>query len=208
MDDTGSGGFDQTLPDCIAMLREDPVRGRHMFLEEAYRELMCTSLPVFANAGERRHDLVVEVLDSMVAQSCRRLLAYEPRGYRFRTWFLVVARRCAIDVLRAQRPEPEEADYEQTASSDPSVDAGVGWRRLLELTTEAIRQLDPRCQFVLRARGEGWNNRDFSALLGLSNHDAGNVVRQCRQKLRQELEKLGIDLAAELSTIGRRPHRA
>jgi RNA polymerase sigma-70 factor (ECF subfamily) len=112
------------------------------------------------------------------------------RGGSFEGWLNRIADNACVDVHRARRPQvpfDEELDR-PSAEPDPEEQALATMDR--EQLEEALRQLPPRRERIVRLHLEGLKGKEIAARLGVS-HDL------VRQEQRRALQQLAVLLGVE-----------
>ena len=156
--------------------------------------------PLAGNEDHRR-SVIVAVMERLAADGHARLRAWQARsdGHpALLPWLAVVAKRVAIDHLRAQ---PEYVDGRGTgqgprwhqpvtwtdgAATRPSFTNEAEARRLLELAQEILEP--PQREALGRwLRGEDW--RAVGEALAATPKDAERLVRAALERLRRRVRK-------------------
>ncbi|HEY7036371.1 MAG TPA: sigma-70 family RNA polymerase sigma factor [Thermomicrobiales bacterium] len=112
------------------------------------------------------------------------------QGGSFEGWLYRIADNACIDVHRARRPHLSlDADFDHPpAGPDPEEEAIAAMDR--EQLEQALRQLPPRRERIVRLHLAGLKGKEIAARLGLS-HDA--VRQEQRRALVQLADLLGVD---------------
>jgi RNA polymerase sigma-70 factor (ECF subfamily) len=112
------------------------------------------------------------------------------RGGSFEGWLYRIADNACADVHRARRPQValDEEHDRPSLDSDPEEQAIAAMDR--ERLEEALRQLPPRRERIVRLHLEGLKGKEIAARLGIS-HDL--VRQEQRRALQQLADLLGVD---------------
>jgi RNA polymerase sigma-70 factor (ECF subfamily) len=111
--------------------------------------------------------------------------------------------RCrAVDRRRqSQRGAQRESDFGrevlEASRSWMAPDVSMEERELEEVRVEALEQLSPACRAAYElVREEGFTYREVAQLLGLSRGGVNQLVVRAQQRLRKQLKRRGIAVAA------------
>lgn len=170
---------DPEPPDLAAWYREEL-----MVHEASLRAYLRRAFPIVTDP-----DNVVQETFVRVLQAHRTGRIENVRGYLFAT-----ARYIALNLMRRRDVVSIESIAEiedlPIIHDGPGVADQVSLKFDLEILTEAIQSLPPRCREVLTLRKiDGLSQRDIAARMGISEHTVEAQVttgmRRCAQFLRQ-----------------------
>ncbi len=152
--------------------------------EEALRAYLRRAFPIVTDLDNVVQEALVRVLQAHQAGRVDNA-----RGYLFTT-----ARHIALNLMRRRDIIPMESVAEmedlRIIHDEPSVSDQVSLKFDLEVLTEAIQSLPPRCREVLTLRKiDGLSQREIAGRMGISEHTVEAQVtagmRRCAQFLRQ-----------------------
>ncbi len=167
--------------------------------EEALKELLTVHGAVVEQAlkvrfGSRLVDAdIQDVLSIALYKSWKARNRFDPGKGSLRTWFYLIARNTALDLLRQRQRSPvqtvpnEDLDflYEEIASSGST--AGTGQSKVRTRLQEIIRSLPKDDQAILYATAMGGPGaKELSQYL----HTSPGNVRVRRNRLLKKIRKL------------------
>lgn len=173
-------------------LMADPVQAD---LTAWYRENMLVH-EAGLRAYLRRAFPIITDLDNVVQETFVRVLQARQNGRvdNVRGYLFATARHIALNMMRRRKIVSMEsmAEIEElpVIHDGPSVQEQVSLKFDLEVLTEALQALPPRCREVLTLRKiEGLSQREIAGRMGISEHTVEAQVttgmRRCAQFLRQ-----------------------
>jgi RNA polymerase sigma factor (sigma-70 family) len=128
------------------------------------------------------------VAEDLVQDAFVRLLRTPPRDPgRTEAWLRVVARRLAIDWLRAQRHAGPATHDAQVRDSEPSAEERAIRRLERDAVRAALAQLGERDREALWLRHSGHSYRDIAVRIGVSESAVGVLLWRALNKLRAAL---------------------
>lgn len=144
----------------------------------------------------RRAFPIVTDLDNVVQETLVRVLQAHQTGRvdNVRGYLFATARHIALNMMRRRDIVPMDSIAEiedlPVIHDGPSVQEQVSLKFDLEILSEAIQSLPPRCREVLTLRKiDGVPQREIAARMGISEHTVEAQVttgmRRCAQFLRQ-----------------------
>ena len=192
---TGDEVADSAGTSLIALARAGDRTAFGQLLEQhlpAARRLALAAVGQPSDADEA-------VQDASVAAWQRLNALQDPAA--FRSWFLRIVWRKALDRRQSIRPLLErstlapsdtEAPAPDYASNDPSPDAALLGRELERAITQVVKSLPRRLRdpFLLAASGDHRYN-DIASLLGVAEGTVKWRISEARRLIRSKLDRLG-----------------
>lgn len=144
----------------------------------------------------RRAFPIVTDLDNVVQEAMVRVLQAHQNGRvdDARAYLFATARHIALNLIRRRKiismDSIAEIETLPVIHDGPSVPEQVSLKFDLEVLTQALQSLPPRCREVLTLRKiEGLSQREIAGRMGISEHTVEAQVttgmRRCAQFLRQ-----------------------
>jgi RNA polymerase sigma factor (sigma-70 family) len=152
--------------------------------ENALRAYLLRAFRSTTDVEDVIRDTFARVLEARKAGKIRTTKAY----------LFAAARNAAIDALRCSKIVRVDslAEIEELPVMDdrPSVPDSVGLRLNLEVLTQAVQSLPPRCREILKLRKlQGLSQKEIAAKLGISEHTVEAQIsigmHRCTQFLRE-----------------------
>ncbi|MEM1334356.1 MAG: sigma-70 family RNA polymerase sigma factor [Actinomycetota bacterium] len=155
-----------------------------------------------------------EVTQQTFLSAWRHADRFEP-GRDFAPWLATIARRAAIDVLRAEARRPT-ASHDEVSDDDPALLHRDPDAEEIERTwavRAAIDQLDPTDREMIRLQHlDGLTHREIAERLGIAVGTVKSRSFRAHRRLAQRLEHLrpaaGSPAASDESTLGANPDLA
>jgi len=194
-----------TSPAFLRKLDTEPDQARHEFIDLAYRYMSVSPpRPLTWYPWIEAEEFFAQIIEHFLEDDCCRLRRYADRGQPFIAWFRTVAELKSRDIIsrilwEGKRFPSKDAIEEERGvvgtQNAPSTDPLL--RKGLQNALDSFRGTNCHCLLIWRLE-RGYSNREIARMLRLPPHKnmaIGNRYRECRVKLRDELERTG--LAAE-----------
>ena len=155
-------------------------------------------------AEAERADIVQEVILHCTEDKLKLLRSYRDTGRPFSVWLYFIARNKTIDLLRKKGREArflKENRNPGQSNQDPievGPEKNTCVREILDRVAKELEELDQKCRILLRFAADEYRPQEIALALGLTRSHAKKIsddLRHCRRKLRDSIERKGIDLS-------------
>lgn len=207
----------QTQPCFLESIKTDWKKAARLFSEFAYKFLIShPPRPLVCQSPEDRDDIVQDVIIHFIDKKCRVLKTYVPTGEPFVKWFMTVAYRKVIDIVRVSSKRHKR--YVDTIShetddlldiipdSNPDSQTRLEFDELILMVRECVNSLRKKCQILISAAAEEYTFSEMALMIGLGPMDNKKIsddLRACRKNLIACLEKNGIKIGEWISRLSK-----
>jgi RNA polymerase sigma factor (sigma-70 family) len=204
--------LDQSRPDFLDLLAENPDKAFREFYTFAYRLLKLKPPREMYRLSETdAEDVTHEVILHCVRDDFRVLKQYQYKGKPFVAWLYIVAQNKCLDFLRKRKTASdyvssgsitEEIALDQSSSAaDIIIEKQTDLKVALGITKKCLSKLGQYCQLLLQLAADEYMPREMVLILGWSddkNKKVSDDLRDCRRRLRKLIVQSGINLESVL----------
>jgi DNA-directed RNA polymerase specialized sigma24 family protein len=196
-----------TWPTFLDLIEREPQTAFEQFSEFAIALLRTRPPRIFGDLSRAdREDMIHEIILHCRKDDFRVLRQYRDRGFPFSTWFQRTAHNKVIDFIRS-RPAQGDPNIEEQTDTDrgPSVEMQPDVEALIDSTLSALSEMKIECRLLILAGGLEFSPLQMTRLLGwqrTQNKKASDMARDCRRRLKQLLDRAGVDLSRAMPILG------